>query len=181
MPAKNAPSANDTPNNCADPKAILTAAATTHNVNSSREPVRATCQSSHGKTRRPATSMSATKMLTAASVLNRVNQMSAAPIAASPALSTSANAGSKTSTSTIARSSTTSQPTAIRPLTVVSSAHPSSAFNNTTVLATDNARPNTIAPPGDQPHDRAVAAPSPVATVICTMAPGSAILRTDIK
>ncbi len=35
-----------------------TAAAITHSVNSSREPVRATCQSSQGKTRRPTTSIS---------------------------------------------------------------------------------------------------------------------------
>ena len=38
-----------------------TAAAMTHNVKSSREPVRATCQRIHGKRRRPTTSMSTTK------------------------------------------------------------------------------------------------------------------------
>ena len=68
MPAKNAPSANDTPNSCAEPHAMLTAAATTHSVNSSREPVRVTCHSSHGNTRRPTSSISATKPATLSSV-----------------------------------------------------------------------------------------------------------------
>ena len=40
MPAKNAPSAKDTPNSSAEPYAMPTAAAITHSVNSSREPVR---------------------------------------------------------------------------------------------------------------------------------------------
>ena len=93
--------------------------------------------------------------------------------------SASASGGNSTSTSTIARSSTTSQPTAMRPLTVSSSPRPSSALSNTTVLATDNESPNTIAPPSGQPHQSAIAAPSAVATVICTIAPGNAILRTD--
>jgi hypothetical protein len=69
MPAKNAPSANDTPKSPADPYAIPTAAAITHSMKSSREPVRATCQSSHGKTRLPITSMNATKSATRPSVI----------------------------------------------------------------------------------------------------------------
>ena len=76
MPAKKAPSANETPNSAAEPYAMLTAAATTHSVNSSREPVRATCQSTHGNTRRPTTSISAINALTSASVVASVIQMS---------------------------------------------------------------------------------------------------------
>ena len=57
-----------------------------------------------------------------------------------------ASGGSSTSTSTIARSSTTSQPTAMRPLADSSTPWRSSALSSTTVLATDNASPSTSAP-----------------------------------
>src|SRR4051794_3336024 len=50
-PAKKAPSAKETPNKAAEPYAIPTAAAMTHRVKSSREPVCAICQSSHGQPR----------------------------------------------------------------------------------------------------------------------------------
>lgn len=93
-----------------------TAAATTHSVNSSREPVRATCQSTHGNTRRPTTSINATKPHTCSSVHPSVCQMLADVAAAGVPPSTPANGGSRTSTSTMARSSTTSQPTAMRPV-----------------------------------------------------------------
>ena len=49
MPAKNAPSANETPNSAAAPYATPTAAAMTQSVNSSREPVFATSQRIRGK------------------------------------------------------------------------------------------------------------------------------------
>ena len=53
------PARNDTPNSSADPSGdARRAAATTHSVNSSREPVRDTCHSSQGSRRRPTTSIS---------------------------------------------------------------------------------------------------------------------------
>ena len=65
-----------------------TAAATTHRVKSSREPVRATCQSSHGKRRRPTTSMSAIKTATwpsvNASVVSKLRSPASALIAVPP-------------------------------------------------------------------------------------------------
>ena len=79
---------------------------------------------------------------------------------------------------TTTRSSTTSHPTAIRPLSELRSPRSSSARSSTTVLATESASPNTIAAPGGQPHSIAVPAPSAVATAICTNAPGTAMLRT---
>ena len=54
-----------------------------------------------------------------------------------------ASAGSITSASTIARSSTISQPTAILPSEDCSALRSSSARSSTTVLATDSDRPNT--------------------------------------
>src|SRR6478736_7208070 len=63
-PAKNAPKANETPNNRADANAMPSATASTHKVNSSREPVRATCRSNHGITRGPSTKAKTTKELT---------------------------------------------------------------------------------------------------------------------
>src|SRR5688500_19060514 len=128
---------------------MLTAAATTHSVNSSREPVRATCQSSHGKKRRPTTSIRVMNAATASTVLPSVSQR--LPLDGL-APNTSASGGSKTRTSTIARSSTTSQPTAIRPLADSTALLLSSALSSTTVLATDRETPNTIAPPTGQPH-----------------------------
>ena len=89
-----------------------------------------------------------------------------------------ASAGNSTSISTIARSSTTSQPTAMRPLAESTMPRASSALSSTTVLATDSAKPNTSAAPIAQPHSVATPAPSAVATTIWTTAPGSAILRT---
>ena len=84
--------------------------------------------------------------------------------------------GSSTSTSTIARSSTISQPTAMRPFMVSTRLRASSARSSTTVLATDSEMPNTSAPAGVQPHHSASAAPIAVAHIICTTAPGTAIL-----
>jgi len=117
MPAKKAPSANDTPNNAAEPNAIPTAAATTHRVNSSREPVRATCHNTQGNRRRPTSSIKATKPPTWSSVQPTVRPSCAASSSAPvPLPSHPASGGNSTSTSTMARSSTTSQPTAIRPV-----------------------------------------------------------------
>src|SRR3989344_4606576 len=155
MPAKNAPSANDTSNSLAAPKATPTAAATTHSVNSSREPVEATHHSMRGNTRRPMISMVATKASTLASVQPTVSTISCGVWASVPpwlAASKPENTGSSTSTSTMNRSSTTSQPTAMRPLAVSSRPRASSALSSTTVLATDRHSPKTSAPPADQPQ-----------------------------
>ncbi len=60
IPAKKAPSAKDTPNSAAAPKATPSAMASTDSVNSSREPVPAMRSRIHGITRRPTISISAT-------------------------------------------------------------------------------------------------------------------------
>ena len=180
MPAKNAPSANETPNSLAEPYATPTAAAITHSVNSSREPVRATCHNSHGNSRRPTISISATNRATWPSVISSV--LISSPLSAiSPPPRKPAIDGSSTSTSTIARSSTISQPTAMRPLIESSTPRLSSALSSTTVLATDSARPNTRPAPKLQPHSAATPQPMMVAAAICAMAPGTAIFQTAIK
>src|SRR5688500_5918442 len=147
-----------------------TAAATTHKVKSSREPVPATCQSSQGKIRRPTTSMSAIKTETGPRVNARVvsKLRSAAPGAGTCALPPSHNesGGSNTNAKTVTKSSTTSQPTAMWPLTVSRMPRLSSAFNSTTVLATDKERPKTTPPARLQPQSEVTAIPSRVATVI---------------
>ena len=79
---------------------------------------------------------------------------------------------------TIARSSTISQPTAMRPLVVERALRSSSAFTSTTVLATDSARPRIRPAPNDQPHSIDMPAPISVASTIWTTAPGIAMLRT---
>ena len=153
-----------------------TAAATTHSVNSSREPVRVTCHSSHGNTRRPTSSIRPMNTATCSSVQPTLRS-SSGPGAAWPP-SQPASGGSSTSTSTIARSSTTSQPTAMRPFIESSTPADSSALSSTTVLATDRLRPNTSPAPRLQPQAQLTRPPSSVATVICTTAPGKAMRRT---
>ena len=69
----------------------------------------------------------------------------------------------------------------MRPFTESSSPLLSSAFSNTTVLATDSDRPNTSAAPMPHPHQPASAMPSAVATAICATAPGNTSLRTASK
>ena len=90
----------------------------------------------------------------------------------SPCVESRASAGRSTRTSTIARSSTTSQPTAMRPRSVSSSRRSCSARSTTTVLATESARPNTSPPPSGQPSSSPSPTPSAVATTICAIAPG---------
>ena len=75
---------------------MLTATATTHKVNSSREPVLAICHSIQGKTLRPPSSINATKLPTASKVLPKVVQMLAPLPAEAPT-----KAGSITSASTM--------------------------------------------------------------------------------
>ena len=55
------------------------------------------------------------------------------------------------------------------------------ARSSTTVLATDSARPKTRPAPIDQPSHHARPMPSSVATAICTIAPGMAMARTDSR
>lgn len=69
----------------------------------------------------------------------------------------------------------------MRPFCVASTPRLSSAFSNTTVLATDSDSPNTIPAIRLQPHAIATAVPITVATAICTTAPGRAIFFTDSR
>ena len=89
------------------------------------------------------------------------------------------SAGSITSVSTMTRSSTISQPTAMRPRSVLMMRRSCRARSSTTVLATDSARPKVIPAPIGQPSRLPSPTPKAVATAICTMAPGTAMSRTD--
>ena len=176
-PAKNAPSANDTPNSAAAPNATPMATASTLSVNNSREPVRATRASIHGTARRPTMNISARNAITLPSVMATAAPTLPPPSAGVPPMEP-ARAGSSTSASTIARSSTISHPTAMRPSAESTSPRCSSARSSTTVLATESDRPNTTPCPHVHPHVRASTAPMSVAAEICTTAPGREILRT---
>ena len=116
---------------------MVTAATITQSVNNSREPVFVTCHSNQRKPRRPTTSMSAMNIAD----LDQGPGEGRPELAAAPCArgrpSAPASGGSTTSTSTIAKSSTTSQPTAIRPFPSRAAPRSSSAFSRTTVLATD--------------------------------------------
>ena len=155
------------------------AMASTHSVNNSREPVPVTRLSSHGTTRVPTTSASTTNPATFASVIASASQVFPDPVCALTALasppSVSASAGSITSASTIARSSTMSQPTAILPSEDCNALRSSRARSSTTVLATDSDSPNTRPVPKLQPSRYAMPAPMAVAVTICATAPGSAM------
>ncbi len=159
--------------------------ASTHSVNSSRVPVRVTRTSSHGTTRVPTTNASATNKATLARVMSNASQRlplvpgACAALASPP--STPASAGSITRASTMARSSTMSQPTAIFPSEDWTALRSSSARSSTTVLATDSDRPNTRPAPRLQPSMCAMPAPMAVAVMIWATAPGSAMARTDIR
>ena len=132
------------------------ATAITLKMKSSFELVLATCQSNQGKTRFPTTSISAIKIATLPKVSSKVVSKSGFdPSAGRPACiipSHPASGGNKTRTRTIARSSTTSQPTAIDPLTDLSKPRCSSARSSTTVLAVESATPNTMPRPGSNPR-----------------------------
>ena len=179
MPAKNAPRAKDTPKSEAAPTPIPRAIARTASVKSSREPVRATRSRSQGTARRPTTSINATN----AATFTRVQAIAAtrpeSPAAAAPVPPRgTASAGSRTRTRTVTRSSTMSQPTAIRPSPVSSSPRSSRARRSTTVLATESEMPKTMPEPQDHPHRRDTTAPRAVAARIWTIAPGTAMRRT---
>ena len=132
-----------------------------------------------GITRRPTTSMSAANATTFESVTASTLMMSHAPTAVLPAPpSAPAKAGSSTSVTTITRSSTISQPTAIWPSCELSMPRSSSALSSTTVLATDSASPNTSPGPQSHPSSHARPIPMSVANAICPMAPGMAMALT---
>lgn len=140
-------------------------------------------------TRRPTTSMTTTKAATLASVMPTTPQMpllsdsDSKPLAWASACSwppsTPASAGSSTSASTMAKSSTISQPTAMRPRSVSIRRRSCKARSSTTVEATESASPKTSPAPIDQPSIQARPAPSAVAKPIWTIAPGTAMARTD--
>ena len=109
IPARNAPSAIDTPNSVADPTAMPSASTRTVRVNSSRERVPATCSSSQGMTRPPTRRVKATR----AAIFERRHAEGHRHAEAGPSAWAPIRAGSSTSTTTVNRSSTTSQPTAM--------------------------------------------------------------------
>ena len=119
-PAKNAPSAKEMPNRLTAPNATPSAIASTASRNSSREPECAVQCSIHGMTRRP------TKYITAderdeladgdAEGERKPLQVRGAASAPFPWPKAAAMPGSRTSASTVAKSSTISQPTATLPL-----------------------------------------------------------------
>ena len=109
-PAKKAPRATETSNSADAAMAVPRAMTTTASWNSSRELKRAMRCSSHGRKRDPTTSMIATK----AAVLRRARPTSAA--SSGPDTSPDPNTtGRITRITMVARSSTMSQPVAMRP------------------------------------------------------------------
>ena len=159
------------------------AVATTARVNNSREPVFATCHNNQGNTRRPATSIRAMNAPTCSRVCPTVTQSGLTSASGMTwgsvvAPSTPTKGGSRTSTSTHARSSTTSQPMAMRPFIVSSTPRASRALSSTTVLAQESERPKIRPAPQLQPHQLAASMPNAVASPICTTAPGTAMRFT---
>ena len=146
---------------------------------------------------RPITSISATKAETFRAVTPSVphrpvtpSRVSSQPLAGpSPVAGVTellppnspASGGMRTRVSTITRSSTMSQPTAMRPRSVSTRRRSCSARNSTTVLATERARPKISPAPSDQPISRARPTPIAVATAIWPSAPGTAIVLTESR
>lgn len=93
-----------------------------------------------------------------------------------------AGQGGNTTTKTVKMSSTTSQPTATAAGPALQVANLSaSTRTRTTVLATESAMPNAIPAGHVQPKACATTAPSAVARTIWEMAPTTAMLRTATK
>ena len=113
IPAKKAPSAKETSNSSTAPKAIPSASARTERVNSSREPVAALRERIHGTRRRPTSIMMAMNATTLPIVMAISIASEARPMFSFSIMP--ATAGSRTSVSTMTRSSTISQPMAICP------------------------------------------------------------------
>ena len=149
------------------------ASANTARVNSSREPVLAVFDRIHGTRRRPTTIISAMKAMTLPMV--SASSISSWLLLALSLPSILPKAGSNTRVSTIAKSSTISQPMAICPRWLSISCRSSSARSSTTVLAVERQRPNTSPEIRSQPSSLDSPMPSRVATAICATAPGMAI------
>jgi hypothetical protein len=148
------------------------AMASTLSVNSSRDLVAAMRSSTAGMTRWPTTAA----RKTSPTILTTVRPI---PVAIVVHVTIPvASVGSRTRTMTVRTSSATSQPTAMWPIGVCSCLASASTRTSTTVLATDSANPNTIAPFSGQPVTRAMVAPSTAATVMPARAPGMATRRT---
>ena len=107
IPARNAPSAIETPNTRAAPTAIPRATTSTASVNSSREPVSETTSRILGLTLPPANTTTATSAAIFTSA--RSSDSNSPSTVGSPPPNT---VGRTTSAATVRRSSTTSQPTA---------------------------------------------------------------------
>ena len=186
IPAKNAPSAIETPKRCAEKNATPNAIARTLKRKSSLEPDCAEIFNNQGITRRPMTKVTMINRTTFAIVKRivpkRPNCSHCASGSASPATfppNEVDRAGMSTSARTIARSSTISHPTAMRPRSVSIKLRSCRERRSTTVLAVERANPKTMPPPTPHPMTRPKQSPNNVATAICTMAPGMAIALTD--
>ncbi len=126
-------------------------------------------------TRRPTTSIAVTNTVTLARVSSTANRMRVSGTAAPECIS--ATTGSSTSASTMARSSTTSQPTAMRPRSLSRMWRSCRARTSTTVLATERARPKTKPAVHDQPSSRASPAPMTLASAIWISGAGNSDAR----
>ena len=149
-------------------------------MNSSFEPSLATSTRSFGTSRAPATIMSTAKS-TALPSARAIDSSGSVPSSAAVPPMNGAIVGSRTRMTTVTRSSTISQPIAIRPCGVCSSPRSVIARRSTTVLATDSDSPSTSPPPRPQPSATPSMTPSSVATTICPSAPGIAIARTAAR
>ena len=161
----------------AQPKAI----ANTPKRNKSLLPVRTTRFSDQGMNLFPATIITTTNKIIQKQVL-AMRKATSENVMPSPWPDNKPDkAGINTNTNTMAMSSTINQPMAMRPRLESLMCQRSKAAINTTVLAQDKAKPNTKPAPQLQPMMEAKPIPSMVAKPICTIAPGSATLRTAIK
>ena len=167
MPAKNAPSANETPNSLAAPNAMPTDSARTASVNSSRDPVRAACRSSHGMTRGPTTSaidaerdhLEQRERERHEDVLPAARHLGAG--VAAERFGERRQQHEHQDHREVLDDQPADGDAAVRRRQ--RSPRSSSALSSTTVLATDRLSPRISAPPSGQPHSIAIAAPIAVA------------------
>ena len=173
-PARNAPSAIDTPKNCAEATEMPSARARTVSVKSSRERVAAIRVSSQGTTRLPPTRMRA---VSTRDLDHRERQRHASG-SSSPAPRAKI-AGIITSTSTVSRSSTTSHPTAMWPARrmQVAIVRQDADEHDRARDREPDAKHQAGSATSSQRHGRR-AMPRPVATALCAIAPGTATRQT---
>ena len=181
-PARNAPSANETPKTVDDRNAKPIAMASTARVNSSFEPSFETRVRRRGTRRVPATTMTTTKRAALPSPSAMLPSVPSASVGAEDVPPRSgAIVGSSTRMTIVTRSSTISQPIAILPWAVSSSPRSVIARSRTTVLATDSDSPRTSPPPIPQPSATPSIRPRIVAITIWMSAPGIAMPRTAAR